>query len=159
MQVSPHSNSMLGAEEHLAGIGIDGDTPEAPIVLFKEVGKVAALRKHIKETAAGTSTPTPPGNGDAVDASENPAEAADGVSPLPSDVNGHANGNSVVTDHGVIKAVDMHRVFLSQTSMAHTRWATHGVPSPLNCHPHVSDPMTEFSLVHSESNQGQEPCS
>ncbi len=39
----------------------------------------------------------------------------------------------------------MGRVFLSQTSMAHTRWATHGVPSKLNCHPHVSEPQTEFS--------------
>jgi hypothetical protein len=47
----------------------------------------------------------------------------------------------------------MNRVFLSQTSMAHTRWATHGVPSPLNCHPHVSDAMTEFSLVHSASSE------
>ena len=44
----------------------------------------------------------------------------------------------------------MKKVFLSQTSMAHTRWATHGVPNPLNCHPHVSDARTEFSLVHSE---------
>jgi hypothetical protein len=46
---------------------------------------------------------------------------------------------------------DMTRVFLSQTSMAHTRWATHGVPAPSNCHPHVSDAMTEFSVVHSTS--------
>ncbi|EIW73568.1 hypothetical protein TREMEDRAFT_70994 [Tremella mesenterica DSM 1558] len=96
-----------------AGIGIDGDTPTSPIILFKEVGKVAALRKHIAE---GIPTPAP--------------------SPDNVAVNGSA------------KHVDMSKVFLSQTSMAHTRWATHGVPNPLNCHPHVSDPMTEFSLVH-----------
>ncbi|WWD18484.1 glutamine-fructose-6-phosphate transaminase (isomerizing) [Kwoniella shandongensis] len=97
-----------------AGIGIDGDTPGSPMLLFKEVGKVAALRKHIAE-----AVPYPP----------------------PSDgPNGAVNGNSA--------KVDMSKVFLSQTSMAHTRWATHGVPSPLNCHPHVSDALTEFSMVH-----------
>lgn len=59
---------------------------------------------------------------------------------------GQANGNG----HGK-KVVDMTKMFLSQTSMAHTRWATHGIPSQLNCHPHVSDALTEFSVVHSES--------
>ncbi|WVO12566.1 glutamine-fructose-6-phosphate transaminase (isomerizing) [Cryptococcus depauperatus] len=91
-----------------AGIGIDGDTKDAPHILFKEVGKVAALRKHIDE-AVPTSLPGRPG----------------------------------FTDK-----VDMDKVFLSQTSMAHTRWATHGIPNPNNCHPHVSDDHTEFSLVH-----------
>ena len=92
-----------------SGIGIDGDEPGAPIILFKEVGKVAALRKHIAE---GIAYPLPGAQSDAT------------------------------------KQVDMSKVFVSQTSMAHTRWATHGVPSPLNCHPHVSDIVSEFSLVH-----------
>ncbi|OXG83437.1 glutamine-fructose-6-phosphate transaminase (isomerizing) [Cryptococcus neoformans var. grubii Br795] len=91
-----------------AGIGIDGDSKGSPMILFKEVGKVAALRKHIDE---GIPCPLP----DQVPAKEK---------------------------------VDMSKVFLSQTSMAHTRWATHGVPSPGNCHPHVSDVQTEFTLVH-----------
>ncbi|RSH84883.1 glutamine--fructose-6-phosphate transaminase (isomerizing) [Apiotrichum porosum] len=91
-----------------AGIGVDGDSPSDPFILFKEVGKVAALRKHV---AGGVPT-TPPG-------------AAE-----------------------ITQQVDMSKVFLSQTSMAHTRWATHGVPSVANCHPHVSDPATEFSVVH-----------
>ncbi|TYJ58503.1 glutamine-fructose-6-phosphate transaminase (isomerizing) [Cryptococcus floricola] len=91
-----------------AGIGIDGDSRDSPMYLFKEVGKVAALRKHIAE---GVPCPVP---------------------GFP--VSG--------------QKVDMSKVFLNQTSMAHTRWATHGVPSPTNCHPHVSDVQTEFSLVH-----------
>jgi hypothetical protein len=34
-----------------AGIGIDGDSPDAPLILFKQVGKVKELRKLIAENA------------------------------------------------------------------------------------------------------------
>jgi glucosamine--fructose-6-phosphate aminotransferase (isomerizing) len=107
----------------LTGIGIDGDSNKDPVILFKEVGKVSALRKHIAE---GFRTAYP-------------EEMANAGTTL-NDATAAAKGPKI----------DMSKTFLSQTSMAHTRWATHGVPSVLNCHPHVSGTQTDFALVHSE---------
>ncbi|KAG8905021.1 glutamine--fructose-6-phosphate transaminase (isomerizing) [Tulasnella sp. 403] len=77
-----------------AGIGIDGDKP-GQVILVKQVGKVASLRKLIDDTNL------------------------DGTVP-----------------------------FVAQCSIAHTRWATHGIPSQVNSHPQRSDPTNEFTIVH-----------
>ena len=44
--------------------------------------------------------------------------------------------------------VNLHTNFDSHAGIAHTRWATHGQPTTMNCHPHVSDDKHEFVVVH-----------
>ena len=46
------------------------------------------------------------------------------------------------------QGIDLGKTFDNHAGLAHTRWATHGMPSAVNSHPQVSDPNHGFVVVH-----------
>lgn len=46
------------------------------------------------------------------------------------------------------RQISLDTVLDHHAGIAHTRWATHGVPSTINSHPQVSDASNQFVVVH-----------
>lgn len=84
--------------------------------------------------------------------------AVDGTTKTTTDNSNNNSNICLIKTKGKVKAleeeiyqkerVDLDESLHTHFGLAHTRWATHGEPSPVNSHPQRSDKNNEFVVIH-----------
>lgn len=100
------------------GLAVDGDK-EGETFIFRQVGKVAALREKINQEKG-----------------------------LDTEKTFVAHCGMAHTRWYVYERVKLFIAFSGVNKLLLFFRATHGIPSVRNCHPHRSDPTNEFTVVH-----------